>query len=230
MAVVTVMVDASSGGAMPNLATGKDFERTGGAVKSASGGALPLRVPNMASRYRHGGAGSPYSGSMKTGDIYRHPGHLIRRAQQIAVSIFTEDCRPHGVTPVQYAILYTVKNNPGLDQISLANLVALDRSNTGDVVSRLEERGLLRRTSGAPDRRTKRLHLTDAGAALLEAMMPAVEASQQRILAPLDAGERQSFMTLLGKLVDINNTLSRAPQRPKVSRRVSGGVRHQRVK
>ncbi len=158
---------------------------------------------------------------METGDIYRHPGHLIRRAQQIAVSIFTEDCRRHGGTPVQYAILCTVQNNPGLDQISLANLVALDRSNTGDVVSRLEEKGLVRRTSGAPDRRTKRLHLSDAGAALIGAMVQDVEAAQARILAPLDDGERKSFMALLGKLVDINNTLSRAPLRPKISRRAS---------
>jgi len=156
---------------------------------------------------------------MKRGGIYRHPGHLIRRAQQIAVSIFVDHCRRHGATSIQFGILYTVRDNPGIDQISVANLVALDRSNTGDVVGRLEEKGLLRRASGATDRRTKRLFLTDAGAALLETMAPDVESAQVRILSPLDERERQTFMELLGKLVDINNTLSRAPLRPKVTRK-----------
>ena len=159
---------------------------------------------------------------MEFSELYGHPGHLIRRAQQIAVSIFTEDCKAFGITPVQYAILYAVQHHPGIEQISLANLVALDRSNTGDVVARLEERGIMRRTAGDADRRTKRLHLTAAGEALLDGMLPAVRAAQERMLGPLDEDERRSFMTLLGKLVDINNTLSRAPQRPKVARRNDG--------
>ena len=111
--------------------------------------------------------------------------------------------------------------HPGIDQISLANLVALDRSNTGDVVARLEEKGLLHRSSGATDRRTKRLNLTESGLALVDAMTPDVENAQNRILAPLSEDERKTFMALLDKLVDINNPLSRAPARPRVSRKSS---------
>jgi len=158
---------------------------------------------------------------MKNGIIYQHPGHLIRRAQQISISIFAEHCRTHGATSIQYSILYTVERNPGIDQISLANLVALDRSNTGEVVGRLEEKGLLRRSSGATDRRTKRLYLTRSGAALVKAMTPDVEKAQESILAPLSEDERQTFKVLLGKLVDLNNALSRAPERPKVMRKAS---------
>jgi len=158
---------------------------------------------------------------MKNGRIYKHPGHLIRRAQQIAASIVSEQCRQHGATSVQYGILYTVGEHPGIDQISVANLVAIDRSNTGEVVGRLEERGLLRRASGDADRRTKRLYLTEAGAALVKAMTPDLERAQERMLEPLSEDERQTFMSLLGKFVDINNALSRAPARPKASRNAS---------
>jgi DNA-binding MarR family transcriptional regulator len=158
---------------------------------------------------------------MENSGIYRHPGHLIRRAQQIAVSIYSEYCRPHGATSVQFGILHTVKANPGIDQISLANLVALDRSNTGEVVGRLVDRGLLKRASGDVDRRTKRLYVTEAGAALVEAMAPDVERAQERMVEMLDDEERETFMTLLGKFVDINNTLSRAPERPRVERKAS---------
>jgi len=158
---------------------------------------------------------------MKHDRIYRHPGHMIRRAHQIAVSIFTEQCRAHGVTSIQYGILYMVGKHPGIDQISLANLIALDRSNTGEVVGRLEERGLLRRASGNADRRTKRLYLTPAGAKLMDAMTPDVERAQSRMLEPLTEDERETLMSLLEKFVDINNALSRAPERPIVERRAS---------
>lgn len=158
---------------------------------------------------------------MKNARIYRHPGHMIRRAHQIAISIVTDHCREHGATSVQYGILYMVGEHPGIDQISLANLIALDRSNTGEVVGRLEERGLLRRVSGDADRRTKRLHLTPAGAKLVDAITPDIERAQERMLAPLTEDERETFMELLEKFVDINNALSRAPVRPIVERKAS---------
>lgn len=150
--------------------------------------------------------------------LYDKPGHLMRRAQQIAVSIFTEECKEFGLTPVQYALLCAVRDNPGIDQITLASLVALDRSNTGDVIGRLEERGLLEREPGRLDRRTKTLRITQATAELIARMDEAVQESQRRILAPLSEAEQLVFMTLLAKLVDVNNPLSRAPWRPATKR------------
>ncbi|HVO15120.1 MAG TPA: MarR family transcriptional regulator [Alphaproteobacteria bacterium] len=150
--------------------------------------------------------------------LFDKPGHLIRRAQQIAVSIFAEECKEFGLTPVQYALLCAVRDNPGIDQISLASLVALDRSNTGDVIGRLEERGLLQREAGRVDRRTKTLHVTAEAVSLIARMAEAVALSQRRILAPLSEAEQRQFMAMLAKLVHVNNPLSRAPWRPAVKR------------
>ncbi|MCZ6859065.1 MAG: MarR family transcriptional regulator [Alphaproteobacteria bacterium] len=161
---------------------------------------------------------------MSYSDLYLMPGHLIRRAQQIAVSIFTEEFAGFGITPVQFALLCTVRDHPGIEQISLANLVAFDRSNTGDVIARLQEKGLVRRVAGDADRRTKLVNLTQEGAKMLEAVQPALETSQERILAPLDAQEQEAFMALLTKLVDVNNLNSRAPRRPRVHRRPGGSL------
>ncbi|HEX7007329.1 MAG TPA: MarR family transcriptional regulator [Alphaproteobacteria bacterium] len=150
--------------------------------------------------------------------LFDKPGHLMRRAQQIAVSIFTEECKEFGLTPVQYALLCAVRDNPGIDQITLASLVALDRSNTGDVIARLQERGLFQREPGRLDRRTKTLRITPAAADLLARMEEAVQESQRRILAPLTEAEQRVFMELLTKLVNVNNPLSRAPWRPATKR------------
>lgn len=153
------------------------------------------------------------------------PGHLIRRLQQIASALFLDQAKAFDFTPVQYAALVAIKNHPGLDQTTLCNAIALDRSTIGDVVSRLEKRGLIKRTSGSADRRTKSLHITAAGRRMIRDIEPAVEAAQRLILAPLNANARAAFMQMLKHLVHLNNEHSRAPlrlreMRPKGSVRV----------
>lgn len=148
-------------------------------------------------------------------DLAEMPGHLIRRLQQIASALFLEQAKAFDFTPVQYAALVAIERHPGLDQTALCNEIALDRSTIGDVVRRLEKRGLIKRTSGAADRRTKSLHITAAGARMIREIEPAVETTQRLILAPLAANERSAFMQMLKHLVHLNNEHSRAPLRPR---------------
>jgi len=139
------------------------------------------------------------------------PGHLIRRAHQISVAIFMEECAAQNITPVQFACLSQISLSPGLDATRLASLVAFDRSTLGNVLERLETKGWVARTASPDDRRIKILHITAEGEALLRAAEPSVLKAQERILTPLPAEERAVFLTLLAKLVDENNEISRAP-------------------
>src|SRR3954470_14992511 len=72
------------------------------------------------------------------------PGHLARRFQQIAVAVFLAEVGDAGfdLTPVQYAALATIKANPGLDQVTLAGLIAYDRTTITGVVDRLVQKGV----------------------------------------------------------------------------------------
>lgn len=144
-------------------------------------------------------------------DLESLPGHRIRRLHQIAVAIFLQETEPHGLTPVQYAALQSVANEPGLDQRTLARSIGLDTSTVGGVVDRLEARGLLTRNASPSDRRVRLLTPTDAGHALLLAALASMLRAQQRMLAPLHEPERAEFLRLLDVLVKANNDLSRAP-------------------
>lgn len=145
--------------------------------------------------------------------IYDKPGHLIRRLQQIAVAIFMTETEKFDITPVQYAALLAVALHPGIDQTALVNLIAFDRSTIGNVVSRLERKKLIRRVTGARDRRTKQLAVTPIGRRVLRDIEPAVQSAQGLILAPLRPDERPVFMRMMKRLVQINNVRSRAPLR-----------------
>jgi len=146
-------------------------------------------------------------------ELYAQPGHLIRRAQQIAVALFMEECAAVELTPVQYAALIAIREHPGIDATRLSALVAFDRSTLGNVLERLEARQLVERYASEEDKRVKLLKLTQSGIALADRAEAAVLRAQERILKPLKPADRAKFMALLAQLVEMNNEVSRAPQR-----------------
>ncbi len=145
--------------------------------------------------------------------VYTAPGYLFRRMQQIAVSIFIEECKACDLTPVQFAALVAIHTHPGIDATRLSAVIAFDRSTLGNVIERLEAKGYIERKPSRGDKRIKLLYLTRSGAALLRDSMPSVDRAQARMLRPLKAADRKTLMALLVQLVDLNNEASRVPLR-----------------
>ena len=145
--------------------------------------------------------------------IHGMPGHLIRRLHQISTSVFADRMAAagHDVTPVQYAALATLAEHPGIDQATLAGLIAYDRVTIGGVVDRLVQKDLVERSVNAQDRRSRVLALTDAGGVLVAALAPIVTALQDDILPGLDPAERAQLLALLARAADAGNGRSRAP-------------------
>lgn len=148
-------------------------------------------------------------------DLEAMPGHLIRRFQQIAVAIFHAEVAAAGydLTPVQFAALTRIAENPDIDQATLAGLIAYDRTTIGGVLDRLLQRELIVRTVSPTDRRARSLTISPAGRRMLEKTGPAVAAAQRKMLAPLDEREGAELMRLLRKATEAGNLLSRAPLR-----------------
>lgn len=136
-------------------------------------------------------------------DLREKAGYLLRRAFQRSQALFTDETRELDITSPQYIILVALALRPGVDQNSLAETVDLDRWTTGDILARLERRGLLAREVDRNDRRCRRLVLTEAGHALVREMEPNGVRVNHKLLAPLDAEEQREFLRLLRKLVGV---------------------------
>ncbi len=151
-------------------------------------------------------------------DIHDMPGHLARRFQQIAVAVFLAEVEEAGydLTPVQYAALAAINGDPGIDQVTLAGLIAYDRTTITGVVDRLVQKGLVVRHERRRDRRARELKLTPAGRKTLNEITPAVEAAQRIMLRGLTQKEAHELMRLLHKAITAGNELSRAPLRDPV--------------
>jgi MarR family transcriptional regulator, lower aerobic nicotinate degradation pathway regulator len=155
-------------------------------------------------------------------ELYRRPGFMIRRLHQIAVSLFLEETGALGVTNRQYGILFVLRHRPGIDQISVANLLGLDRSTTGMVLKKLEEDGLVVRSVEAHDRRRHSLELTRSGKTLLAQLAGPARRAQERLLAAFTPRERLLFLALLGKLTGEFNSSTRVPLDPHRPHRKAG--------
>lgn len=140
--------------------------------------------------------------------LQAEPGHLIRRAHQLAVGTFA---KTHGkqITPVQYAILRALQDTPGIDQVTLADRVALDTSTTADIAARLDTKGWIVRE--LLPRRQRALRLTPEGEAVLAEMLPRVQPMYAQLLDALEPAERDEFLRLLRKFVHLNTTAADTP-------------------
>lgn len=145
--------------------------------------------------------------------LHNRPGFLIRRLHQIHLAIFAEECARFQVTPVQFSVLSALQEHGRSDQISLARETGIDRTNVAEVLHRLQSRGLVVRTPGEHDRRTRYASLSRKGAALVKSMAAAAKRAHDRTVAPLAPEQRAPFLAALRELVSANNELGRAPLR-----------------
>lgn len=146
------------------------------------------------------------------------PGYLIRRSKQISTGIFAETCKDVGITPIQFAALTILRLRPGIDQTELGEIAALDPSTAGDVIHRLERRGLVQRQEQGQRRVCE---LSADGATLLGQVTPLVAAAQRRIFGDLTARERTQLLRLLSKMNGVSNQHYTQPARRRRRRRVT---------
>ena len=113
---------------------------------------------------------------------------LIGKAQQQVTKASRDALAPHGVTPVQFAILKVLWERDGLNGAELCTRLVLDSATVTGLIDRMEAGGLLeRRADPAGDRRMSRVYLTRKGAQL-----------ESPLDAAMDRGNKE-FVGTLGK-------------------------------
>lgn len=136
----------------------------------------------------------------RSGTLAESPSHLMHRALQLALDIYSEELGSDGPTQRQFAVMEAVSVKEGLTQTDLVKATGIDRSTLADLVARMTTKGLLTRERSTLDARAKAVRLSAEGQALLDAARPKVEAADRRIMALLPKGKRDGFLDLLSEL------------------------------
>jgi DNA-binding MarR family transcriptional regulator len=152
--------------------------------------------------------------------------YLGRRFFQVAHAAAAEAHAAIGLSPLECGVLFQLHDGPGIDQNTLAERLALDRTTTSAIVLKLEQLGLIERDVNASDRRARILRLAPAGVALHDAHRPKAQAAQQRVLSVLTPTERKQLVEMLTRVIDANQHYLQPgtirPRRAKVNTPVSG--------
>jgi MarR family transcriptional regulator, temperature-dependent positive regulator of motility len=133
-------------------------------------------------------------------DLSTHPGHLIRRAQQALNLVWGQEVsRP--ITSPQFAVLNALLREPEIDQRTLGERVALDRSTVAEIVARLGARKLVAWTRDTSDGRRKVIHLTPRGERVVQELIPRTHRMTARLVRALRPEEQEELLRLLTLLV-----------------------------
>ena len=129
-------------------------------------------------------------------------GHLLRRALQRNLSIFSKHFETSELTSVQFIVLCAVAEHGPISQNLVGRLVALDPSTTKGVVERLAERGLISIGPDTGDRRKLVIELSRTGKTLLRGLIDKGLHVTEETFATLNPAERIALIYLLRKMVE----------------------------
>ena len=125
---------------------------------------------------------------------------MIRRAQQ-ALNLVWNDEVSKTITSPQFAVLNALFQEPNIDQRTLGDRVALDRSTVAEIVARLTGRKLVHWNRNATDGRRKTIQLTPRGHRALQELIPRTHRMTHRLVGALDPAEQAELLRLLTSLV-----------------------------
>ncbi len=128
-------------------------------------------------------------------------GYVVRRAQMWMIQDFRRVLKDLDITPAQFSVLRVIAANPGLSQVRVAQALGIERARLVQMIDSLEAGGRVTRSRSATDRRSHELHLTAAGAALIESAQGPVEAHERNVDARIGAKHKEELLRILAPFV-----------------------------
>jgi DNA-binding MarR family transcriptional regulator len=145
------------------------------------------------------------SGSARELDLHalqQTQGFMIRILQLQNFEAFYRHFETLDLSPVEYSILVTVRDNKTVTQSELAAVLKMQLPNLVKILSRMEEAGILKRKRSARDKRAVELSLSSAGQKRADEASRLGETFNAHTLAPLDKAEQVAFLDMLARLVE----------------------------
>jgi DNA-binding MarR family transcriptional regulator len=140
-------------------------------------------------------------------DLDASPTETLQRITRLSLLqgvSFARVFAPHGISFGEYLVLAALRRaGPPyrMNPTALFNSVILSSGAMTNRLDRLEAIGLIERQPDPTDRRVRLVALTDRGRELVDVAVVSHLENEQRLLAALDAGEREQLAGLLRKLL-----------------------------
>jgi len=129
-------------------------------------------------------------------------GFHIRIVQMRVFREFYRTFEGSGVTPGMHTVLAIIRDNPGVRQRTLAELLMVREPNMTRMIQGLQGSNLIAREIDKTDRRAFHLVLTDKGRALMDGVQARMDSFEEKLLGGLDSKERKALRSYLDRILD----------------------------
>jgi len=116
--------------------------------------------------------------------------------------VYTRFERDHDILRPEFVTLFCLRHHEPLIAQDIVAMTGLPKNTVSRGVKRLIAKGFVARADHPDDRRKARIHLTDAGHALLDDLLPQVTTRHARLVGVLSDSERKELNRMLLKLAD----------------------------
>ena len=106
-----------------------------------------------------------------------------------------------GLNRPEIVVLFCIAHVPDMTSMDICRATGRPKNSISRAIIALADRRLIVRTPDPADQRAMRLGLTASGKRAFDKLIPAFEAREAEMFAPLSASERASLARLLEKLV-----------------------------
>jgi DNA-binding MarR family transcriptional regulator len=121
---------------------------------------------------------------------------LVRELIALETPLLAE----HNVSMWGYSVLTALDDTPVRTQAALAEAIGADKSRIIGTLDELQKAGLIDRTPDPDDRRARLLAITNEGRQVRRAVRKDIRAQEERLLAAVDADDRETFVRVLRTL------------------------------
>ncbi|MFC8451605.1 MarR family winged helix-turn-helix transcriptional regulator [Kitasatospora sp. NPDC057223] len=126
-------------------------------------------------------------------------GYHVKRVEQELMALKHAALKPSGLTVPQYSALLLLDGQAGISGAALARGCMVTPQTMSTILTNLETKGLVERTSHPWHRNVLETRLTEEGKKTLDLADAAATAIEQQLVAEFDEAERAQLVALLAR-------------------------------
>lgn len=134
--------------------------------------------------------------------LQQTPGFMIRILQLQNFEAFYLYFESLKLSPLEFAILVTVRDNKTVTQSELAAVLKMQLPNLVKILAKMEETGVLKRKRSTRDKRAVELSLSAAGERRADEASRLGQSFNTQTLSALSKPEQAAFLQMLVRLVE----------------------------
>jgi MarR family transcriptional regulator, organic hydroperoxide resistance regulator len=129
-------------------------------------------------------------------------GFLTRYTFRAFVKVLAGELSPYNIVPGEWSVFRILWKGDGISQVELAQRMRVEKASLTSVLSKMQRKGLIRRTPDKADGRKINIALSQKGSELGDLLLPLADKINSRAIRGMRSGEVDQLCSLLARVIE----------------------------